>query len=90
MKTHRLTRQIALVAGGLAIVGMGTLTACGKGEKEAPSSTTTPPSSSAPATTSESAPAPVPTEKSGSEGGGNSFSPTVKAPPAPTAIPGNN
>ena len=90
MRTHRLTRQIAILAGGLAIVGMGTLAACGKDEKEAPSSTTTPPTSSAPATTSEGAPAPVPTEKAGSEGGPNSFSPTVKAPPAPTAIPGNN
>jgi len=81
MKSGRLTRQIALFAGGVAIVGMGTLTACGKDSKEAPSSTTTP--------TSSSAPAPSPTEKALTPGGANSFTPTVKAPAAPTALPGN-
>ncbi|WP_445167614.1 hypothetical protein ACTXG7_28130 [Mycolicibacterium sp. Dal123E01] len=81
MKSGRLTRQIALVAGGLAIVGMGTLTACGKDKDKAPESTTP--------TTTTSAPAPSPTEKAVSPGGANSFTPTVKAPPAPTALPGN-
>ncbi|MCX2933482.1 hypothetical protein ORI20_24725 [Mycobacterium sp. CVI_P3] len=80
MMSGRLTRQIALVAGGLAIVGMGTLTACGKSEEKAPESTTS---------TTTSAPAPSPTEKAVSPGGANSFTPTVKAPPAPTALPGN-
>jgi hypothetical protein len=79
--SSRLTRQIALVAGGLAIVGMGTLTACGKSKEKAPESTTS--------TTTTSAPAPSPTEKAVSPGGPNSFTPTVKAPPAPTALPGN-
>jgi hypothetical protein len=81
MKSGRLTRQIALIAGGLAIVGMGTLTACGKDKDKAPESTTP--------TTTTSAPAPSPTEKAVSPGGANSFTPTVKAPPAPTALPGN-
>jgi hypothetical protein len=81
MMSGRLTRQIALCAGGLAIVGMGTLTACGKSGQNAPSSTTP--------TTTTSAPAPSPTEKAVSPGGPNSFTPTVKAPPAPTALPGN-
>ena len=81
MRSGRLTRQIALFAGGVAIVGMGTLTACGKEGKEAPSSTSTP--------TSSSAPAPSPTEKAITPGGANSFTPSVKAPPAPTALPGN-
>ena len=80
MTSSRLTRQIALFAGGLAIVGMGTLTACGKEKEKAPE-TTSP--------TSTSAPAPSPTEKAVSPGGANSFTPTVKAPPAPTALPGN-
>jgi hypothetical protein len=31
-----------------------------------------------------------PTEKSISPSGGNKFTPSVKAPPAPTAIPGDN
>ncbi|GAY15893.1 hypothetical protein [Mycobacterium sp. shizuoka-1] len=81
MMSGRMTRQIALFAGGLAIVGMGTLTACGKDKEKAPESTTP--------TTSTSAPAPSPTEKAVSPGGPNSFTPTVKAPPAPTALPGN-
>jgi hypothetical protein len=79
MSSSRLTRQIALFAGGLALFGMGTLTACGKEEEKAPE-TTSP---------STSAPAPSPTEKAVSPGGANSFTPSVKAPPAPTALPGN-
>jgi hypothetical protein len=76
MKTGRLTRQIALFAGGVAIVGMGTLTACSSKEKEAPT-TTTPTSTSV-------APSVSPTEKAVSPGGANSFSPTVNpAPPGP-------
>ncbi len=74
MSSCRLTRQIALFAGGgAAIVGMGALTACSSNAKEAPSSTTTTPSSTV---------APSPTEKAVSPGGANSFSPTVN-PPAP-------
>ncbi|WP_431234227.1 hypothetical protein ACQ856_06330 [Mycolicibacterium psychrotolerans] len=60
---------------------MGTLTACGKDKEKAPESTTP--------TTTTSAPAPSPTEKAVAPGGPNSFTPTVKAPPAPTALPGN-
>lgn len=73
MSSGRLTRQIALFAGGAAIVGMGALTACSNSEKEAPSTTT--PSSTVSVT---------PTEKAVSPGGANSFSPTVNpAPPGP-------
>ncbi|MCI4674227.1 hypothetical protein [Candidatus Mycolicibacterium alkanivorans] len=81
MTSSRLTRQIALFAGGLAIIGMGSLTACGKSKEKAPE-TTSP--------TSTSAPAPSPTEKAVSPSGPNSFTPTVKAPPAPTAVPGHH
>lgn len=81
MSSSRMTRQIALFAGGLAIVGMGALSACGTSGKEAPSTTPSP--------TTTSAPAPSPTEKALTPGGGNSFTPTVKAPSAPTALPGN-
>ncbi|MFN8072243.1 MAG: hypothetical protein U0R66_10635 [Mycobacterium sp.] len=76
-----LTRQLALAAGALAIVGMGSLTACSKDTKEKPAETTAPSQSS-------SAPAPAPTEKAVG-GGANSFSPSVTARPAPTALPGN-
>ncbi len=56
MSSGRLTRHIALFAGGAAIVGMGALTACSPpNEKEAPPSSTT--------TTPSSTVAPSPTEK---------------------------
>lgn len=75
MRSGRLTRQIALFAGGAAIVGMGALTACSSSEKEAPATSTT---------TSTSAPSVSPTEKAVGPGGNNSFSPTVNpAPPGP-------
>lgn len=81
MLSARFTRQIALAAGAAAILGMGTLTACSS-TKEKPADTTAP-------TASSSAPAPSPTEKNLKPGGSNSFSPTIKAPAAPTALPGN-
>lgn len=74
----KLTRQIALMAGAAAIVGMGALSACST-TKEKPAETTAP---------SKSSSAPSPTEKAVG-GGANSFSPTAKARPAPTALPGN-
>ena len=80
------TRQLALVAGAAAIVGMGALSACSSETKEKPAETKTPSqSSSAPASPSSNAP--QPTEKG--VGGPNSFTPSVTARPAPTALPGN-
>ena len=84
MSYGRLTRQIALFAGGAAIVGMGALTACSSSAKDSPSTTTTPSSSTV---------TPSPTEKAVSPGGPNSFSPTVNpAPPGDTCkqVVGNN
>jgi hypothetical protein len=79
MNTNRLTRRLALVIGGGAIITMGALTAgCSSSETPAPSSTTT---------TTTSA---TPTEKNLTPGGPNSFSPPVKAPPAPTGEPGTH
>jgi hypothetical protein len=83
MSAGRLTRQIALFAGGVAIVGMGALTACSSNAKESPSTTTTPSSSVTPS----------PTEKAVGPGGPNSFSPTVNpAPPGAVCkeVVGNN
>lgn len=83
MSYGRLTRQIALFAGGAAIVGMGALTACSSNAKDAPTSTTTPSSTVTPS----------PTEKAVAPGGPNSFSPTVNpAPPGAVCkeIVGNN
>lgn len=73
MLSTRVVRQIALVAGAAAILGSGAVTACAKEEKPAE----TKPSSSAPAVT--------PTEKVNI----GSFTPSVTARPAPTALPGN-
>ncbi|TPG37463.1 hypothetical protein EAH80_05040 [Mycobacterium hodleri] len=82
MKSGRLGRRVALVVGGSAVVAMATLTAgCGGSESPSPSSTTT---------TTTSSVAPSPTEKSLTPGGPNSFSPPVKAPPAPTGEPGTH
>ena len=81
MMSGRITRQIALLAGGAAIIGMGTLTACSTKEKEAPA-TSTPSTSQAPATSE--APAGTPTEKAVSPAG-PSFSPTV-IPTPPGAV----
>jgi hypothetical protein len=70
-----------------AIIAMGALTACGQGEK-APETTT--PTTTSTTTPAPSAPPVAPTEKSINPTGGNLFTPPVKAPPAPTAIPGDN
>lgn len=87
MRSHRLSRRIAASVGGAAIIAMVGLTAaCGSSEEKAPE-TSTPTSTTAP---SSSAPSVSPTEKSINPTGGNLFTPSVKAPPAPTAIPGDN
>ena len=92
MKSHRLARQLSAVAGGLAIMAMVGLTAsCAKEEEEAPETTTTTTTTTTPTTTAP-APPPSPTEKAPriDPGQPNPFSPTVFAPPAPTAIPGDH
>ena len=82
MKNRRLTRRVAATVGISAAILAGALTACGGGETGGPSSTTP---STTTTTTSVS-----PTEKSINPTGGNLFTPPVKAPAAPTAIPGDN
>lgn len=77
----RLTRRVAAGLGVAAFVSMGALTACGGSESTSPSSTTE---------TTTTAPSATPTEKSINPTGGNLFTPPVKAPPAPTAIPGTH
>jgi type IV secretory pathway VirB10-like protein len=80
MKSNRSRRIAAVIGGGAIIAMVGLTAACGTEEKKAPETSTTPSS------TSEV----TPTEKSINPTGGNLFTPTVKAPPAPTAIPGDN
>jgi hypothetical protein len=86
MNSQRFGRRLAVIAGGAAIIAMGTLTACGGGGKESPSSTTT----TTTTTTTTSAPAPSPTEKSINPTGGNLFTPPVTATPAPNVPPGQH
>ena len=89
MRSHRLARRVAAYAGGAAVVAMVGLTAaCGSSSDKAPETTTT--TTTAPSSPSSSAPSVTPTEKSINPTGGNLFTPPVKAPPAPTAIPGDN
>ncbi len=78
MTSGRLTRQLALLASGVAVVGMATLSACGSKQTPETPSSTTPPSQSESVT-------PTPTEKAAGPNGPNSFSPTVKAIP-PNAV----
>ena len=89
MMSGRTARRLAATAAMGAIIGMGAVTACGQGEK-APETTTPTTTTTSSETTSAPAPAPAPTEKSINPTGGNLFTPPVKAPPAPTAPPGDN
>jgi hypothetical protein len=96
MKSGRMARRIVATAGMGAILAMGALSACAKEEQKAPETTTitktitapaAPPATPAPPT----APPLEPTEKAPRiEPGPNPFSPTVIAPPAPTAVPGDH
>ena len=85
MKTGWSTRRVAASLGIAALISMGALTACGSEEKEAPSETST-------TTTTTTTPSASPTEKAPrlDPNGPNPFSPDIKAPPAPTAPPGDN
>ena len=95
MKSTDVSTRIALLLGGVAIIGMTAMTAGCSKDKDKPAETTSPtPSSSAPAPSSPapSSQAPAsPTEKAPTltPGGPNKFTPSVLAPPAPTALPGN-
>ena len=84
--------RLARVVGGVAVLAglVASITSCGGNGSNAPSTTQSPTTTT---TTTQSptpaAPPPAPTEKSINPTGGNLFTPTVHASPAPTAIPGN-
>ncbi|MCX2714499.1 hypothetical protein [Mycolicibacterium sp. J2] len=91
MNSQILRRRVGVAVGALAIVAVGGLSAaCGNSGKESPSTstttttTTTETTTSAPASPSATL---APTEKSVNPTGGNLFTPSVVAPPAPT-VPG--
>ncbi len=85
MRSSRLVHRVSAAVGGTALIAMIGLTAGCGGEKKAPetpSSTTT--------TTTTTTSAVTPTEKSINPNGGNLFTPSVTANPAPTATPGTH
>ncbi|BBY94908.1 hypothetical protein MGALJ_45770 [Mycobacterium gallinarum] len=79
-----LGRRVAAIAGGAAVTAMVVLTASCSSEEEAPSETTE--TTTSETTTTSAAPV-EPTEKAPrlEPGGPNPFSPSVIAPPAPSA-----
>ena len=79
-------RRIGLAAAASALVGIGMLTACSTKEKSGETPPASSPSATAPASPSEkSAPGAI----TPGPHAGSSYSPTDKARPAPTALPGN-
>ena len=98
MKSRDVSCRVGLLLGGAAIVGMTAMTAGCSQDKDKPSETPEPTKTSGAPSPSASAPAPSPdgppvspTEKAPTltPGGPNSFTPSVMAPAAPTALPGN-
>ena len=98
MKSRDVSCRIGLLLGGAALVGMTAMTAgCSKGEDKTPETTEPTTTSGAPSPSASSpapspgGPVPSPTEKAPTltPGGPNSFTPSVIAPAAPTALPGN-
>jgi hypothetical protein len=80
------SRRIPAIAGAAAIIALvGLSAACAKEEQKAPETSTT-------TTTTTTTPSATPTEKAPrlDPNGPNPFSPQIKAPPAPTAVPGDN
>ena len=84
--------RLARVVGGVAVLAglAASIASCSGDGSNAPSTTQSPTTTT---TTTQAptpgAPPPAPTEKSISPTGGNLFTPTAHASPAPTAIPGN-
>ena len=94
MRSGRMARRLVATAGMGAIIAMGVLSACAREEAPAPekvtvtktvTETAAPPAAPAPPPQ-----APAPVEKAINPTGGNLFTPPVKAPSAPTAIPGDH
>lgn len=86
-------RLARTVAGGAVLAGVAAAIAgCGGTGSNEPSTTTTTTTITTTTTTQPSTPSvppPAPTEKGINPTGGNLYTPTVHAPPARTAIPGN-
>ena len=90
MRSGRMARRLVATAGMGAILAMGVLTACGSKEAPAPETVTKTVTETAAPPAMPAPPPQAPVEKAIDPTGGNLFTPPVKAPPAPTAIPGDN
>ena len=86
MRAPRLAHRVTAAAGGAALIAMIGLTAGCGGEKKTPET----PSSTTTTTTTTTTHEVTPTEKSLSPNGGNLFTQSVTANPAPTATPGTH
>jgi len=91
MENSNAVRLARVVGGAAVLAGLAaSITSCSGNGSNGPSTTQSPTTTT---TTTQSptpaAPPPAPTEKSINPTGGNLFTPTVHASPAPTAIPGN-
>jgi hypothetical protein len=83
--------RLARVVGGVVVLAglVASIAGCSGNGSNAPSTTQSPTTTTTTQSPAPGAPPPAPTEKSISPTGGNKFTPTVRAPMAPTAIPGN-
>jgi len=83
--------RLARVVGGAAVLAalVASIASCSGNGSNTPSTTQSPTTTTTTQSPAPGAPPPAPTEKSISPTGGNKFTPTVRAPMAPTAIPGN-
>ena len=86
-------RLARAVAGAAVLIGVAaSIAGCSGNGSNAPSTTQSPTTSTTTTTqspTPSAPPPPAPTEKNINPTGGNRVTPTVRASPAPTAIPGN-
>ncbi|WP_156752541.1 hypothetical protein [Mycobacterium sp. ACS1612] len=85
-------RLMRAAAGAAILAGVAaSIASCGGNGSNEPSTTKSPTTTTTTTTRTAppDAPPPAPTEKSINPTGGNRFTPTVHAPTAPTAIPGN-
>ncbi len=91
MSSNRTRLRLTTLAGGVALVTMGVVTAgCGTNANQAPSTTPTSTTTTTTTVSPSSTAAPAPTEKSINPTGGNLFTPGVKAPSAPAVPPGQH
>ena len=91
MENSNAVRLVRVVGGAAVLAGLAaSIASCSGNGSNAPSTTQSPTTTTI---TTQSptpgAPPPAPTEESINPTGGNLFTPTVHASPAPTAIPGN-